>query len=182
MMQRDSKLRDAVANIKAGDKQAARSILVPILRSEPQNEIAWLLLSYAVDEKEYKRDCLERVLEINPANEKARKRLAEIDVIEFDKQSQPQQTIKKASEKTAIQIGQSTSETTQPANQRTSGNKIMTLLGSLLVIGLLFLCVFAYTYNNMQDNDGTSSEPSKSMAWVMCEDFVKDRLKAIRFN
>ncbi|MCB9078634.1 MAG: thermonuclease family protein [Anaerolineaceae bacterium] len=74
-MKRSAALKKAIAAIKAGDKETARDFLLALLNEQPENEAAWLWLTNAVDGYEQKVKCLEQVLAINPANEKAKQGL-----------------------------------------------------------------------------------------------------------
>jgi len=73
-----NKLDQAVQLIKAGNKQAALPILKELIQNEPGNEMAWLWLYSCVDAPEQKRFCLGKALEINPANDQARKALEKL--------------------------------------------------------------------------------------------------------
>lgn len=53
--------------IRGGNKQTARQLLVDLLHAHPRNETAWLWLSAVVDDPAKERECLERVLKINPS-------------------------------------------------------------------------------------------------------------------
>lgn len=64
-------LQQAINHIKTGEKTKGKHILIDILRSEPNNEIAWLWMSAAVDDLGQRKQCLEKVLKINPNNQKA---------------------------------------------------------------------------------------------------------------
>ena len=68
-------LSQAYAQIKAGEKAAARDLLRAYIAKNPNDEQAWSLLYYCLERPEQKRACLERVLEINPDNAKARQAL-----------------------------------------------------------------------------------------------------------
>jgi len=68
--------REAIAR---GDREMARRLLVDVLYEQPNSEAAWMTLSTVVDQPDRKRDCLERVLRINPNNEAARTQLAAFD-------------------------------------------------------------------------------------------------------
>jgi hypothetical protein len=68
--------REAIAR---GDWQTARQLLAQVLRERPNSEMAWMMMSTVVDQADQKRDCLERVLRINPGNDAARERLAALD-------------------------------------------------------------------------------------------------------
>jgi len=52
----------------SGDKVKAQTLLFQVLQLDPRNEDAWLSLYEAVDDLSKKRDCLDRVLAINPNN------------------------------------------------------------------------------------------------------------------
>lgn len=69
-------LREGIAAARAGDKEQARRLLLEVTERDERNEEAWLWLSGVVDDPEEMRICLENVLAINPANERARQGLA----------------------------------------------------------------------------------------------------------
>jgi hypothetical protein len=71
-------LRQALDLIKSGDVKSARPILVEILKTNPEIEQAWYMLSFAVPIKERQIYALNQVLQINPGHEKARDRLAKL--------------------------------------------------------------------------------------------------------
>ncbi|MBN1310652.1 MAG: hypothetical protein JXB30_04465 [Anaerolineae bacterium] len=64
-------LQKAVELLRDGDILAARRLLSDIVKVDPNNEQAWLWLSSAVTDEERRRECLERVLRINPGNQAA---------------------------------------------------------------------------------------------------------------
>ncbi|MCS6909143.1 MAG: protein kinase [Anaerolineales bacterium] len=74
-----SDLIEAYRLIRAGKRQAALEILKLLLERHPRSERAWLLFSYAVLDPNIQRDCLQRVLDINPNNAEARRRLEELN-------------------------------------------------------------------------------------------------------
>jgi hypothetical protein len=75
-----TELQQAIAAIRAGDKESGRQLLAGVLQADPCNETAWLWMSAVVDSDEQRRTCLERVLAINPNNEPARRGLERLDV------------------------------------------------------------------------------------------------------
>jgi hypothetical protein len=68
-------LQDALNLIQQGDKAAATGTLATIVKSDPNNETAWLMLSSVLDDNDKKRQCLGRVLAINPNNSQATQEL-----------------------------------------------------------------------------------------------------------
>lgn len=72
-------LKQAVAHIKSGDKQAGKTILLSLLKQDPTNSRAWLYLSAVVNTPEKKRQCLEEAIEHDPDNETARKALVKLN-------------------------------------------------------------------------------------------------------
>ncbi|HWQ13761.1 MAG TPA: tetratricopeptide repeat protein, partial [Roseiflexaceae bacterium] len=66
------------AALKAGDRARAQELLGQALRLDPRNERAWLWMSGVVTRDDQRRQCLERVLAINPQNEAARRGLANL--------------------------------------------------------------------------------------------------------
>jgi len=69
-------VREGIAAAKAGQKEEARKLLSKAVELDAYNEQAWIWLSGVVESPEDQRVCLENVLTINPANERARKGLA----------------------------------------------------------------------------------------------------------
>ncbi|MHC1782915.1 MAG: hypothetical protein AB9891_09200 [Anaerolineaceae bacterium] len=65
----------AIQQIRSGQPTAARQILVDLLRKDSRNEDAWMWLSSVVEDDNQRRDCLQRVLAIDPGNEAARLQL-----------------------------------------------------------------------------------------------------------
>src|SRR5258708_1414119 len=74
----DAMVQEGIAAIKAGRKSDAKAVLMKAVELDEQNQQAWLWLSARVDTTDEQQICLENVLAINPANEKARKGLAAI--------------------------------------------------------------------------------------------------------
>ncbi len=69
-------LRRGIAAARAGRKREAEQLLRQVIARDPNNEWAWFWLSAAVEGIEAQRECLHRVLEINPDNGYARSGLA----------------------------------------------------------------------------------------------------------
>ena len=73
------RLDSALIALRSGERNKARSILADILRSNPKNELAWYWLATCVDSAQQKRDCLSRVLALNPNNLQAKAALAKLE-------------------------------------------------------------------------------------------------------
>jgi len=72
-------LQQAIDTIKRGDKKTGKQLLTKVLRTDSQNEIAWLWMAYVVDSNVHRRECLARVLTINPRNENAWRGLTQLN-------------------------------------------------------------------------------------------------------
>jgi hypothetical protein len=68
-------VRAGINAYKGGNKDEARTLLLRAVEVDPYNEEGWLWLSGLLESLEEQRTCLENVLAINPANERARKGL-----------------------------------------------------------------------------------------------------------
>jgi len=66
------KLKQAISMIKAGEKLAARKLLVEILDGEPTNETAWLWFTDTLSSDTEKKIALEGLLKINPTSQAAK--------------------------------------------------------------------------------------------------------------
>jgi len=72
-------LRLAREVIQQGDKVAAQKHLLQAIEANSRSEIAWLWLSAIVDDPARERECLERVIAINPNNTVAQQHLQELE-------------------------------------------------------------------------------------------------------
>jgi hypothetical protein len=68
----------SIAALKSGDKVKARQLLISAVKQNPNDEEAWSWLYQAVENNEQRIRCLQEVLRINPANDKARQALAKL--------------------------------------------------------------------------------------------------------
>jgi hypothetical protein len=75
----DGMVREGITAYRAGRKEEARTLLLRAVEIDQYNEQAWLWLSAVVETPEEQRTCLENVLTINPANDRARQGIALLD-------------------------------------------------------------------------------------------------------
>ncbi len=71
-------LTAATQMVKNGHLEQARETLMQYLMKNPSSEQAWLLMSYVLSDPSKQKDCLERVLKINPNNTVAQSKLAHL--------------------------------------------------------------------------------------------------------
>jgi hypothetical protein len=71
-------LTAATQMVKNGRLDQARETLMAYLVKNPSSEQAWLLMSYVLSDPAKQKDCLERVLRINPNNTVAQSKLAHL--------------------------------------------------------------------------------------------------------
>jgi peptide/nickel transport system permease protein len=81
-MSSSQSVRPILKRLRSGQKTEAAILLARRLERDANDEVAWHLLSSALDDRGRQVYCLERVLEINPANEAAATRLAELSEAE----------------------------------------------------------------------------------------------------
>lgn len=68
-------LEQGIAAAKAGNKALARPLLDQATELDPESELGWLWLAGVSDSPQEVADCLQRTLEINPGNKRARRGL-----------------------------------------------------------------------------------------------------------
>ncbi len=68
-------LEMGITAARSGNRDEARMLLEGVTLQEPDNEQAFLWLSFVLDDPELSMRCLERVLELNPDNEQAKRGL-----------------------------------------------------------------------------------------------------------
>jgi hypothetical protein len=76
------KLERATKAIRNGDLTTGRVLLSQVIRQDPDNETAWLWMVSVVDNDFDRRQTLERVLAINPNNERARAALERLNALQ----------------------------------------------------------------------------------------------------
>ena len=69
-------LREAMSAVRAQDRPRTRTLLLEATRLDPRNETAWQWLAGVAESPQESMNALEKVLAINPANEKAKAALA----------------------------------------------------------------------------------------------------------
>lgn len=74
----DQKLNEGIAAARRGDKATARRLLDQVVQSDPRNELAWMWLASVSATVAERREALERVLRINPDNQRAQEALQEL--------------------------------------------------------------------------------------------------------
>jgi predicted nucleic acid-binding Zn ribbon protein len=140
------KLQQAIAAIKSGDKRTGLQLLLDVIRSEPNNENAWLWMTQAVSSDKDRLKCLHRVLAINPNNQSAQRGLAVLQqkqerqqqesLLEIPKEKQ-EKPIPKATQTPSQKVGK-TSQKAKPVKKKKS--RLIFYLVSTLVLVLLCCC------------------------------------------
>ncbi|MBE3144763.1 MAG: hypothetical protein IMZ61_12710 [Planctomycetes bacterium] len=78
-MRQEEELKQAITLIKAGNKSEAIPILKTIIKTDRNNEGAWLWMSTCADRREDKIYCFHEAMRINPNNENAKKALSKLE-------------------------------------------------------------------------------------------------------
>ncbi len=91
-------LQAGIEAAKLGNRATARQLLEAVIAQDATNELAWIWLAGVVETTQEKRVCLERVLKINPNNERARQALAKLGgkVTDGSRQTQSTPVVKPA--------------------------------------------------------------------------------------
>ncbi len=72
-------LRTGIQAAQSGNKMTARQLLQEVVERDPKNELAWMWMASVADTTPERRDCLKKVLAINPGNQRAREALNKLD-------------------------------------------------------------------------------------------------------
>jgi len=81
-MDENYNLIDGLDALKEGQKAKARKLLAAAIKESPNDENAWLGMAYAVEDEAQYIECMQRVLAINPDNQKAKKALGKVEAAE----------------------------------------------------------------------------------------------------
>jgi Tol biopolymer transport system component len=71
-------LKTGIEAAQGGNKIIARHILEQVVAKDPDSELGWLWLASVVDTVDERRNCLQKVLFINPNNDRARQALSKL--------------------------------------------------------------------------------------------------------
>src|SRR5579859_2508684 len=75
----DKLLQEGIEAARAGNKALARMRLGEVVARDSNNESAWLWFASVTESASERRECLARVLEINPENAVAKRELAKLE-------------------------------------------------------------------------------------------------------
>ncbi len=130
-----NELNQAQAALLSGDLTRARGHLALVIQQEPDNVLAWLMLSEVVHQPERQRECLQRVLALDPHNQTAQKRLAAIDqpVIAPAKPIIAPSTVQK--------LNQQPQPVRPPSNNPPANTSLISMIG--IAIALVVLLIVA---------------------------------------
>lgn len=76
----DQLMNQAIQLAKNGSLSSASRIFAAIINQDPGNETAWLWMAATITDREKQCYCLQRAIQINPKNERAREALAQLSV------------------------------------------------------------------------------------------------------
>ncbi len=77
-MRQDNLLQQAIRAAREGREWTARDLFLRVTQAEPHNEVAWMWLAGLLENLDERIDACERILLINPRNEKVREYLQKL--------------------------------------------------------------------------------------------------------
>lgn len=137
-------LEQGIEAAKRGDRATGRRLLEQVIEKEPANELAWIWLASCVNTLKERQDCLERVLQINPDNARAKQALSALSGQQV--KSDAGSGVKK--ESIAQLRGERKAQSPKPQTEssgdgeKSGGNEmlgVIAVFGALIVAGLLLL-------------------------------------------
>lgn len=133
------KLKAGVDAAKRGDRITARRLLEQVVQADENNELAWMWLASAVNTVAERRSCLERVLQINPRNERAAEALRRLDSsgssAAAEEEARARQTINQFRQAQPTRSAQAYTPPPSPTADGAGGLPINT--SSLILIGVV---------------------------------------------
>lgn len=151
--------------IQRKDKKAAQRLLYQAIKQYPKSETAWLWLSALVDDPEKERQCLLKVLEINPLNELAQKHL------------------QKFAQTPALESLPEQPRQARSAGQTKGIKKNTKIMLAGVVVAFLLVCFACVGYSVLFDSPGTQSKSKPTWTPVVnptVESRSMSRQEAIR--
>ncbi|MFN8374372.1 MAG: hypothetical protein U0694_16035 [Anaerolineae bacterium] len=74
-------LQQIASLIKSGKKAEAAKLLIPLLKTDPNNAAGWWMMANAVNDPEHKKRALKRFLQLRPGDEKGTAMLAKLEAV-----------------------------------------------------------------------------------------------------
>ncbi len=171
-------LRAGIEAARSGNPIIARDYLRRVLAEEPNNELAWLWMARASDTKADRQAALERVLAINPGNDKARAALEQLrgesiyDVYEVPDAPRETSSSLSSQQDTPTTAAQQSVEQDrdwlQPIqrprrdadlwrSKRQDNNNLIILLGIALAVGIIGIAVVLLIGELESDDDSSDT-------------------------
>jgi small-conductance mechanosensitive channel len=133
-------LQHAIEAIRSGDKETGQRLLAEVIRNDPRNEAAWLWMSSVIDSDQHRRDCLEKVLAINPHNETAQRGLEAL------KQPKPADALPPGQDEAYWKRKRERFEevSRKLPDEKKKSNPILSALALICLIAVVFLFIFGW--------------------------------------
>lgn len=158
-----SQLQQAYAQIKSGNRAEALKLIEPILKIEPDNEIAWWLAANTVNNPLHIEYALNQVLRINPNHNGARQKLAEL-IFDAPPTAAPTQTASPFPELARPMVMPMQSPPVQtPGDEQKKSADWLTGVLAVVVVGL-FVAVIAAVVMVMGGDDKAESPTESAFA------------------
>ncbi len=127
-------LEQGINAAKRGDRATGRKLLTQVIEADPANELAWIWLASCVNSLQDRKECLERVLEINPDNVRAKQALAALsgDSVKTPTSTRQRREPKSKPEKTG-------DTTPKSDNNNNDWLGIVAVFGALIIAGLILI-------------------------------------------
>ncbi len=141
-MEDDALLQRGIAAARAKDFETARNLLAKYVKTNPNSEQAWLVLGHCVVTNEQRVFCFNKVLQLNPNNALARKRLQNILLVDTPSPASPSPAAITTSQVTPPEIEplpQPQAETainSNPAEKLSLWPALVGFLAGLLLLGI----------------------------------------------
>ncbi|HLA43138.1 MAG TPA: hypothetical protein VJZ27_06875, partial [Aggregatilineales bacterium] len=71
-------LKSGIQAARSGNKEVARDIFHQVLRLDSRNELAWMWLASVLESTQERKRALQKVLQINPENQRAQQALQKL--------------------------------------------------------------------------------------------------------
>lgn len=138
-----NKLRAGVEAARRGDRVTARRLLEEVIEVDENNEMAWIWLASSVTTVSERRTCLERVLQINPNNTRAREALDRLtqEAVPVAPRTAGINTDEARLRQQISQVRRVQEQNTNPVDRDEPGGFPLT---TFIILGLLLVVVFGF--------------------------------------
>ncbi|NDJ78083.1 MAG: hypothetical protein GYB65_17685 [Chloroflexi bacterium] len=150
-------LRSGIQAAQRGNAEIARPFLEEVVAQDPNNELGWMWLASVASSSAERRECLLRVLQINPNNRRARQALDRLGTSGVRPEAADQQV--EVPRSSGVMQPDAISDIARPSGRRRPNAMLLWGGGALAVVMIVLGLVLLVNELSSSDDESSTPEP-----------------------